>query len=117
MRPYFPSGEIFFESACQIRACPVMTGLLAGPLADPAGLGAVRADVAGVVQQVLAPARVSLRMSQCDRDRLNRDRRWRERSQADRGFDRQPTQGPEVFGFGMWARGTTQPAQRPDGKR
>jgi hypothetical protein len=94
-----------------------MTGLLAGPLTDAAGLGAVRADLASVVPQVLAPARVSLRMSQCDRDRLNRDRRWRERSQADRGFDRQPTQGPEVFGFGMWARGTTQPAQRPDGKR
>jgi hypothetical protein len=59
---------IFFESACQIRACPVLTGLLAGPLTDAVGLDAVRADLAGVVPQVLGPARVSLRISQCDRD-------------------------------------------------
>jgi hypothetical protein len=32
-----------------------MTGLLAGPLTDAAGLGAVRADLASVVQQVLEP--------------------------------------------------------------
>jgi hypothetical protein len=32
-----------------------MTGLLAGPLTDAAGLDAVRADLAGVVQQVLEP--------------------------------------------------------------
>jgi hypothetical protein len=32
-----------------------MTGLLAGPLADAAGLGAVRPDLASVVQQVLEP--------------------------------------------------------------
>ena len=55
MRPNVPSGEIFFESACQIRACPVMTGLLAGPLTDAAGPDAVRADLASVVQQVLEP--------------------------------------------------------------
>jgi hypothetical protein len=78
-----------------------MTGLLAGPLTDAAGLDAVRADLASAVQQVLEPARVSLRISHCDRDWLNRDRRWRERSQADRGFDRQPTQGPDVFAVGM----------------
>jgi hypothetical protein len=73
-----------------------MTGLLADPLTDPAGLGAVRADLASVVPQVLEPARVSLRISHCDRDWLTRDRRWRERSQADGGFDRQPTYGPVV---------------------
>ena len=67
-----------------------MTGLLAGPLADPAGLGAVRADVAGVVQQVLGPARVSLRISHCDRDGLTRGRRWRERSHTDRRLDCEP---------------------------
>ena len=44
-----------------------MTGLLAGPLTDAAGLDAVRADLASAVQQVLEPARVSLRISQCDR--------------------------------------------------
>jgi hypothetical protein len=32
-----------------------MTGLLAGPLTDAAGLDAVRADLAGVVRQVLGP--------------------------------------------------------------
>jgi hypothetical protein len=42
-----------------------MTGLLAGRLTDAAGLDAVRADLAGVVWQVLGPARVSLRISQC----------------------------------------------------
>ncbi len=41
-----------------------MTGLLTGPLTDTAGLDAVRADLASVVQQVLEPARVSLRISQ-----------------------------------------------------
>jgi hypothetical protein len=46
----------------------VLTGLLAGPLTDAVGLDAVRADLAGVVPQVLGPARVSLRISQCDRD-------------------------------------------------
>jgi hypothetical protein len=45
-----------------------MTGLLAGSLTDAAGLGAVRTDLASVVPQVLGPARVSLRISQCDRD-------------------------------------------------
>jgi hypothetical protein len=35
-----------------------MTGLLAGRLKDPAGLDAVRADLASVVQWVLEPARV-----------------------------------------------------------
>ena len=35
-----------------------MTGLLAGRLKDPAGLDAVRADLASVVQRVLEPARV-----------------------------------------------------------
>ena len=79
-----------------------MTGLLAGPLTDAAGLDAVRADLASVVPQVLEPARVWLRVSRCDRDWLDRDRRWRERSQADRGFDRQPTQAPDVFAVGMW---------------
>ena len=79
-----------------------MTGLLAGPLTDAAGPDAVRADLASVVQQVLEPARVSLRISHCDRDWLTRDRRWRERSQADGGFDRQPTHGP-VFTLGMWS--------------
>ena len=49
-----------------------MTGLLADPLTDPAGLGAVRADLASVVPQVLEPARVSLRISHCDRDWLTR---------------------------------------------
>ena len=78
-----------------------MTGLLADPLTDPAGLGAVRADLASVVPQVLEPARVSLRISHCDRDWLTRDRRWRERSQTDRGFYRQPTQRPDVFGLDM----------------
>jgi hypothetical protein len=78
-----------------------MTGLLAGPLTDAAGLDAVRADLASVVPQILEPARVWLRISRCDRDWLNRDRRWRERSQTDRGFDRQPTQGPDVFTVGM----------------
>ena len=95
-RPNVPSVRFAFESACQIRACPVMTGLLAGSLTDAAGLGAVRTDLASVVPQVLGPARVSLRISHCDRDWLTRDRRWHERSQADRGFDRQPTQGPDV---------------------
>jgi hypothetical protein len=56
-----------------------MTGLPAGPLTDAAGPDAVRADLASIVQQVPEPARVSLRISHCDRDRLNRDRRWRER--------------------------------------
>jgi hypothetical protein len=51
-----------------------MTGLLAGPLKDPAGLGAVRADLAGVVQQIRGPGRVSLRISHRGRDWLNRDR-------------------------------------------
>jgi hypothetical protein len=49
-----------------------MTGLLAGPLTDPAGLGAVRADLASVVPEVLEPARLSLRISHCDRDWLTR---------------------------------------------
>ena len=62
---------IFFDSACQIRACPVMTGLPAGPLTDAAGPDAVRADLASIVQQVPEPARVSLRISHCDRDLLN----------------------------------------------
>jgi hypothetical protein len=44
-----------------------MTGLLAGPLTDAAAPDAVR-----VVQHVLEPARVSLRISRCDRDWLNR---------------------------------------------
>jgi hypothetical protein len=34
-----------------MQACPVMTSLLAGPLLDAAGLDAVRADLASVVQQ------------------------------------------------------------------
>jgi hypothetical protein len=56
---------VFFRvSACRIQACTVMTGLLAGPLTDAAGLDAVRADLASIVQQVLGPARVSLRISQ-----------------------------------------------------
>jgi hypothetical protein len=93
----FHRYDFFRVSACQIQACTVMTGLLAGPLTDAAGLDAVRADLAGVVQQVLGPARVSLRISHCDRDWLNRDRRWRERSHVDRGFDRQPAQAPDVF--------------------
>jgi hypothetical protein len=33
-----------------------MTGLPAGPLKDAAGLDAVRADLASVVQQILGPA-------------------------------------------------------------
>jgi hypothetical protein len=57
-RPNVPSVRFDFEPACQIRACPVMTGLRAGPLTDAVGLGAVRADLASVVPQVLAPARV-----------------------------------------------------------
>jgi hypothetical protein len=44
-----------------------MTGLLVGPLTDPGRPGAVRADLAGVVPQVLGPARVWPRISQCDR--------------------------------------------------
>jgi hypothetical protein len=78
-----------------------MTGLLAGPLTDAAGLDAVRADLASTGQQVPGPARVSLRISPCDRNRLNRDHRWRQRSQTDRGFDPQPTQEPDVFAVGM----------------
>ena len=113
-RPYVPSVQSDFELACQIQACPVMTGLLAGPLADAAGPGAVRADLAGVVPQLLGPARVSLRISHCDRDWLNRDRRWRGRSQADRGFDRQPAQGPDVFAVGMRHRDALDQPRSPD---
>jgi hypothetical protein len=36
----------------------VLGGLLAGTVTDPAGLDAVRADLASVVQQVPGPARV-----------------------------------------------------------
>jgi hypothetical protein len=55
---------VFFRvSASQIQAGTVTTGLLAGPPKDAAGLGAVSADLASVVQQVLPPARVSLRIS------------------------------------------------------
>jgi hypothetical protein len=97
----FHRYDLFSVSTCQIRARPVMTALLAGPLTDPVGLGAVRADLASVVPQVLGPARVWLRISHCDRDWLTRDRRWRERSRTDRGFDRQPAQGPDVFAVGM----------------
>lgn len=89
-----------------------MTGLLAGPLTDAAGLDAVRADLASAVPQVLEPARVWLRVSQCDRDGLNRDRRWRERSQADRGFDPQPAQGPDVSQLAC-GTGSTTSAQCP----
>jgi hypothetical protein len=78
-----------------------MTGLLAGPVKDAASLDAVHADLASVVQQILGPARVSLRISLCDRGSLNRDRRSRERSQTDRGFDSQPTRGPDDFTVGM----------------
>jgi hypothetical protein len=78
-----------------------MTGLLAGPPKDATGLDAVRADLASVVQQLLGPARVSQWIRHCDRDWLTRDRRWRERSQTDRGFYRQPTQRPDVFGLDM----------------
>ena len=92
---------------------PVMTGLLAGPLTDAAGLDAVRADLASVVPQILEPARVWLRISRCDRDWLNRDRRWRERSQADRGFDPQPAQGPDVFAAGMRHWGVRNPPAQP----
>jgi hypothetical protein len=63
-RPDVPSVRFFFESAPgQIQARPVMNGLPAGPLNDAAGLDAVRADLASVVQQVPGPARVSLRIS------------------------------------------------------
>ena len=88
-----------------------MTGLLAGRLKDPAGLDAVRADLASVVQWVLEPARVWLRISHCDWDWLNPDRRWRGRSQTDRGFGRQPTQGPDVFAVGRWHRDPPHPLQ------
>jgi hypothetical protein len=102
MRQLCSIGSICFRvSAGQIQACLVMTGLLAGPLTDAAGLGAVRADLAGVGQQVVEPARVWLRISPCDRDWLNRDRRWRERSQTDRGFDRQPMAEADTFGLGV----------------
>jgi hypothetical protein len=58
-------GTVFFRvSSRQILACPGMNGLLAGPLNDAAGLDAVPADLASVVQQVLPPPpRVSLRIS------------------------------------------------------
>jgi hypothetical protein len=108
-RPYVPSVQSDFELACQIQACPVMTGLLAGPLADAAGPGAVRADLAGVVPQLLGPARVSLRISHCDRDCLNRDRRWRGRSQADRGFDRQRRKGRMFSRLGCGTGETRKP--------
>ena len=49
-------GTVFFRvSSRQILACPGMNGLLAGPLNDAAGLDAVPADLASVVQQVLPP--------------------------------------------------------------
>ena len=51
-----------------------MNGLLAGPLNDAAGLDAVRADLASVVQQVLGPARVSLWIRH--RDRLTGSGTW-----------------------------------------
>ena len=95
----------------------MLTGLLAGPLTDAVGLDAVRADLAGVVPQVLGPARVSLRISPCDRDRLNRDHRWRQRSQTDRGFDPQPTQEPDVFAVGMRHGDTPDPPRSPDPPR
>jgi hypothetical protein len=86
---------------------------MTGPLADAAGLGAVRADLASVVQQVLGPARVWLRISHCDRDWLTRDRRWHERSQADRGFDRQPTQGRMFSQLASGTGGVRDPPARP----
>ncbi len=67
----FHRYDFFRVSACQIPACPVMTGLLTGPLTDTAGLDAVRADLASVVQQVPGAARVWLQISRCDRDLLN----------------------------------------------
>jgi len=75
-----------------------MTGLLRGATR----LDAVRADLASVVREVLGPARVSLRISQCGWDWLNRDSRWRERSPADRGFDAQPARRPDDFTVGVW---------------
>jgi hypothetical protein len=69
-----------------------MTGLLAGPLKDAAGLDAVRADLARVAQQFRDPP--AFRCASARRPGLAEPgRRWRERSQADRGFDRQPTSG------------------------
>ena len=91
----------------------MLTGLLAGLLTDAAGPGARRADLASAVQQVLGPARVWLRISQCDRDGLNRDRRWRKRSQADRGFDRQRAQGPDVFAVALGHGGPPHPRSAP----
>jgi len=87
---------------------------MTGPLTDAAGPGAGCADLASVVPQVLEPARVSLRISHCHRDGLNRDRRWRERSQTDRGFDRQPAQGPDVFAVGMRHRDALDQPRSPD---
>jgi hypothetical protein len=34
----FHRYDLFSVSACQIQVCPVMTGLLAGPLTDASGL-------------------------------------------------------------------------------
>jgi hypothetical protein len=69
-----------------------MTGLLAGPLKDATGVGAVHADLAGVVQQVPGPARVSLRISPCDRGWLNLDRRGDEGYKQSEG----PTPGKQI---------------------
>ena len=50
MRPYVPQVRFAFESARRIRACPVMTGLLAGPLTD-AGASDHRLIVASMVSR------------------------------------------------------------------
>jgi hypothetical protein len=55
-----------------------MAGLLAGPLKDAAGLDAVRADLASVVQQSWDPAAFRYGISYCGRDWLTRDRRRRD---------------------------------------
>jgi hypothetical protein len=94
-----------------------MTGLQAITVKDATGLDAVRADLASIMQQVPGPARVSLRTSHCDRDRLNRDRHWHERSQADRGSDPQVAQAPDVFAAGMRYSDTPDRPRSPDPPR
>src|ERR1700734_175201 len=50
MRPYVPQVRFVFESARRIRARPVMTGLLAGPLTE-AGASDHRLIVASIASR------------------------------------------------------------------
>jgi hypothetical protein len=67
--------------------------------------GPVRAGVGRRVWPI--PARAD------DGDRC---RRWRERSQADRGFDGEPPLHAGHFGLGMWLWGTPDPHSAPRGR-